>query len=72
MKAEVAECTVVEVRFEQTMGEKHYLIVVEIGKGLYLTMLCPFEHKLEVGHKVKLFVDIPLVLEPFNPASLRG
>jgi uncharacterized OB-fold protein len=60
MKAEIAECTVVETKFEPL--QKAHLIVVELGKGAYLNMLCPFEHKLKVGDKVKLFAEIPLEL----------
>jgi len=70
MKAEVAVCTVVETKFEPL--QKAYLIVVELGKGAYLNMLCPYEHKLEVGDKVKLYVDIPLILERFDPAMIGG
>ena len=70
MKAEVAECTVVETKFEPLA--KQNLIVVELSKGLYLNMLCPFEHKLEIGHKLKLYVDIPLRLERFDPSIMGG
>lgn len=70
MQANIAECTVVETKFEPLQGA--HLITIELYKGTYLNMLCPFEHKLKVGDRVKLYVDIPLVLERFDPSQMGG
>lgn len=70
MQANIAECTVVETKFEPLQNAQ--LIVIELYKGTYLNMLCPYEHLLKVGDKVKLYVDIPLFLERFDPSTMGG
>lgn len=66
MKAELTECTVYEIKFDGT----NYLIAIEIAKGVYMNMLCPYEHSWKVGDRVKLYVDVPLVM--YDPAKLLG
>ena len=68
MRAEIAICTIVHTKFEPL--QRAHLIVVELGKGLHLNMLCPYEHKLKEGDKIKLYVDIPLAL--VDPALIGG
>lgn len=61
MRFKTVDAIVVEVRFEPAQGA--YMIALEIAKGIHLCALCPFEHKLKVGDKISLEVEIPLVLE---------
>jgi hypothetical protein len=68
MKAEIAECTVVEIKFKAGI----YEIVAELAPIGHIHMVCPFEHLLRVGDKIKLFVDIPLALQRIDPAKLFG
>jgi len=70
MKAEVTDCTVVEIKFNP--GLRQYQITIEIAEGAHICMLCPYEHKWKVGDKVKLYVDVPLMLERFDPSMIGG
>lgn len=64
------EATVVETKYEPFQRE--YMIALEIGKGVHLCALCPFEHLLKAGDKVWLEIEIPLVLHSFDPSTMGG
>lgn len=68
MRFQTILATVVETKFEPS--QKAEMIALDIGKGTYLCVLCPFLHTLKVGDKVPLEIDIPLHLEKIDPAKL--
>jgi hypothetical protein len=70
MRFQTVVATVVETKFEPL--QRAYMIALEIANGVHLCALCPFEHRLKVGDKVPLEIDVPLVLENFDPAMIGG
>lgn len=70
MRFQTVLATVVETKFEPL--QRAHMIALEIGKGVHLCALCPFEHKLKVGDKVPLEIEIPLVLEKVDPVKMWG
>ena len=60
MQLQLGEFTVVETKFEPL--QKAQLVVIELGKGVHINCLIPFEHTLKRGDKVPLYIDVPLAL----------
>jgi hypothetical protein len=60
MRFQIAECEVVETKFEPASRANR--ISLNLGKGVTIHALIPYEHTVKTGDKIALEIEVPLTL----------